>query len=134
MVVILRLWLLPELGANGIADVPQLPNLDKSDVENMSKNKREVHGSSVKARQAWLAKTFRELMTTGQSFNISNAYRNTFYKNVTDLADEVNFLTFLFFFSFRENDDLFRSLYETAKSSPGKGTVALVGIDLKPGW
>ncbi|KAH9991142.1 hypothetical protein BJV77DRAFT_1068477 [Russula vinacea] len=69
-------------------DVPQLPNLDKSDVENMSKNDREVHGSSVKARQAWLAKMFRELMTTGQSFNISNAYRNTFYKNVTDLADE----------------------------------------------
>ncbi|KAH9991140.1 hypothetical protein BJV77DRAFT_554959 [Russula vinacea] len=69
-------------------DVPQLPNLDKSDVENMSRNEREVHGSYVRARQAWLAKTFRELMTTGQSFNISNAYRNTFYKDVTDLADE----------------------------------------------
>ena len=120
MVVMLRLWLLPELGANGIADVPQLPNLDKSDVENMSRNEREGHGSYVRARQAWLAKTFRELMTTGQSFNISNAYRNTFYKNVTDLADEVNLLTFIFFF-FSENDDLFRGLCETAKSSPGRG-------------
>jgi hypothetical protein len=94
----LRLWLLPELGANCIADAPLLPNVDNLDIENMSESEREEHASYVKVRQAWLAKTFRKLMTTGQSFTISNTYRNTFYKSVTDLADDVNYFTFLFFF------------------------------------
>ena len=91
------LWLHPEFGANGTTDVATLPNLDDLDVKNMSEIERNKHVSYVIDRQAWLAETFRNHMTTGQTFNISNTYRNKFYKNVADLADEVNFLTFLFF-------------------------------------
>jgi hypothetical protein len=67
----------------------------------MSKVEREKHASSnkesVKSRQAWLASTFREQMTLGQSFNTSNKYRKGFYNDVIRSANEVNSLTFLVF-------------------------------------
>jgi hypothetical protein len=40
-------------------------------------------------RQMKLASTFRDLMTKGQSFNGSNAYRENFYEKVIESADNV---------------------------------------------
>jgi hypothetical protein len=56
----------------------------------MSEIEREKHASYVKDRQAWLASTFRDLMTTGQSSKILNTYRKKFYDEVIGLVNEVN--------------------------------------------
>jgi hypothetical protein len=52
--------LVSELGANGVADVPQLPDLGNMNIQDMSKTEREGHVESTKMRQAWLASTFRD--------------------------------------------------------------------------
>ena len=54
----------------------------------MSEIELEKHVSYVKDRQAWLASTFRDLMTTSQSFDTSNTYRKKFYDDVIRLADQ----------------------------------------------
>ena len=51
----------------------------------------------VTLRQAELAFAFRERMTEGQSYQGANTFRKGFYKEVTDLADEVRFRAFLHF-------------------------------------
>lgn len=56
----------------------------------MSEIEREKYASYVKDRQEWLASTFRDLMTTAQSYKISNTYRKEFYDEVNRLADQVN--------------------------------------------
>jgi hypothetical protein len=88
--------LVSELGANGVADsdVPPLPDLNNLDIENMSKTERERPVESIKKRQAWLASTFRNRMTSGQSFGIANKYRTAFYNDVLQMANEVSFLFF----------------------------------------
>jgi hypothetical protein len=50
------------------------------------------HG--VKLRQAKLASAFRDRMSEGQSFQGPNAFRNEFYNNVMQAADEVRLLVF----------------------------------------
>jgi hypothetical protein len=47
--------------------------------------------------QAKLASAFHDRMTEGQSYQGPNAYRNGFYKKVTQLADEVSFRKFRHF-------------------------------------
>ena len=59
----------------------------------------------VKDRQALLASTFRGLMTSDPSFKGHNGYRQIFYKEVIELANEVNFLILHTFFS--EDDKSF---------------------------
>ena len=54
----------------------------------MSEIELKKHVSFVKDRQAWLASTFRDLMTTGQSFDASNTYREKFYDDVIKLANQ----------------------------------------------
>jgi hypothetical protein len=60
----------------------------------MSEIEREKHVASIKERQRWLASTFRDEMTSGQSFKISNKYRKDFYNDVILSADKVNFRLF----------------------------------------
>jgi hypothetical protein len=48
----------------------------------------------VELRQADLALAFRDLMTEGQSYQGPNTFRKCFYKEVTELADEVSFREF----------------------------------------
>ncbi len=60
----------------------------------MSKENRNHYASLVVDRQKKLASTFRELMTTGQSYHTSNHYRESFYEEVIKLADEVNLPSF----------------------------------------
>jgi hypothetical protein len=69
-------------------DVPPLPDLNDRNVRDMSEIEREKHASCVKDRQAWLASTFRNLMTTGQSSKFSNTYRKKFYDDVIKLANQ----------------------------------------------
>jgi hypothetical protein len=83
--------LVSELGANDVADVPPLPDLDNMKIENMSKAEREGHVESIKNRQAWLASTFRDRMTSGQSFVVANKYRTDFYNDVIQSVSKVNF-------------------------------------------
>jgi hypothetical protein len=92
--------LVSELGADGVADVPPLPDLNNPDIKNMSKTERERHVEALKKRQAWLASTFRNRMTSGQSFGIANKYRTTFYDDVLQLANEVSFHLFPALFLF----------------------------------
>jgi hypothetical protein len=60
----------------------------------MSEMEREKQVACIKDRQVWLASTFREKMTSGQSFKISNKYRKDFYNDVILSADKVNFCIF----------------------------------------
>jgi hypothetical protein len=60
----------------------------------MSKMEREKQVARIKERQVWLASTFREKMTSGQSFKISNKYRKDFYNEVILTAEKVNFRLF----------------------------------------
>ena len=80
--------------ANDIAGVTPLPVVD---VENMSVEDRRTYTLSVEDRQKSLATAFRDRMTTGQSFNDSNKYRQNFYDDVIKLAEEENFQTFTVF-------------------------------------
>jgi len=66
---------------------------------------------NVKLRQAKLAFTFRERMSEGQSYQGANAYRNDFYKKVTQLADEVSFREFPHF----GEDDSFQKFTEGSR-------------------
>jgi hypothetical protein len=75
------------------ADIPTLPPYDLRD--------QASHALLVKDRQALLASTFRELMTSDPtgSFRGHNDYRQRFYREVIDLASKVNYLilhSFLF--------------------------------------
>jgi hypothetical protein len=54
-------------------------------------NQPDEHVSRAILRQEELAHAFRELMTTGQSFQSSNSYREKFYEEVISLAEKVNF-------------------------------------------
>jgi hypothetical protein len=56
------------------------------------------HALLVKHRQALLASTFRGLMTSDPSFEGHNNYRQRFYKEVIELAEEVTYLIFHSFF------------------------------------
>lgn len=60
----------------------------------MSEIEREKHVASIKERQRRLASTFRDEMTSGQSFKISNKYRKEFYNDVILSAEKVNFRLF----------------------------------------
>ena len=60
----------------------------------MSEIEREKQVTCIKERQVWLASTFREKMTSGQSFKTSNQYRKDFYNDVILSADKVNFRLF----------------------------------------
>jgi len=91
-VIILRL--LPGSLANGVTDIPKLPYLDKAAIKKLSGEKRNHYASLAVDRQRKLASTFRELMTTGQSYHTSNRYRESFYEEVVKLADEVNLPSF----------------------------------------
>jgi hypothetical protein len=62
----------------------------------MSEEVRGLNESLVEARQMSLASAFRKQMTEGQSFETQNTYRTNFYRDVTDLANKVSFLTFFF--------------------------------------
>jgi len=64
---------LSEFCANPIADIPSSPT--STDL--------------VRKRQGMLARAFRDRMTRGQSFKVSNDYRNFFYQEVIKLANEV---------------------------------------------
>ena len=99
-----------ELSADGVADVPPLPDLNDPDIGNMSKTEREMHVETLKKRQAWLASTFRNRMTSGQSFGIANKYRIAFYDDVLQLANEVSFHLYSFLFCSEVNHNFFSSL------------------------
>ena len=90
-----------------VADVPPLPDLNDPDIENMSKTEREMHVETLKKRQAWLASTFRNRMTSGQSFGIANKYRIAFYDDVLQLANEVSFHLFSVLYYFEVNNFFF---------------------------
>jgi len=49
---------------------------------------------SLLGRQKELATAFREHMTEGQTYHSPNPYRSTFYTEVTNEAEEANFLSF----------------------------------------
>jgi hypothetical protein len=93
----------------------------------MSNDERAEYASSVKGRQASLASAFRDRMTIGQSFKTPNIYRESFYKDVTKLAEEVNFMTFPDF----ERMTVFSSSWDAVDSFLGKMIVALLGTFLK---
>ena len=60
-------------------------------IDSESKKGKITKSNDVKRRQANLASTFRDRMTENQSYQGPNAYREIFYKKVTQLADEVSF-------------------------------------------
>jgi hypothetical protein len=78
------LKLLFRLLANDIADIPDIPRI----YEGLEMQKQ------VAGRQMKLASAFRKHMTEGQTYNAPNARRVNFYKQVIELAMEVNFLSF----------------------------------------
>ena len=92
--IILRLF--PRLLTNGVAAMDKL-SLDKAAAENLSQKERNKYVSDVRDRQMTLAFDFREYMTKGQTYHSPNAYRSTFYTEVTNAAEEVNSLSFLVF-------------------------------------
>ncbi|KAI0248401.1 hypothetical protein BJV78DRAFT_1363568 [Lactifluus subvellereus] len=57
-------------------------------LRNLSRTERGEQASLVIQRQEKLAFAFRDRMTRGQSFQASNDYRKTFYKDVIELATE----------------------------------------------
>jgi hypothetical protein len=61
-------------------------------VENISDTaEREEHPSLVKSRQKSRASAFRNRITTGRSFKVSNSYREEFYNDIIELTDKVTF-------------------------------------------
>ena len=48
-------------------------------------------GESVKQRQSLLASHFQKEMTEGQTFEEANEYRQSFFHEVTKLANQVGF-------------------------------------------
>jgi hypothetical protein len=70
-------------------------------------------------RQKYLASTFRNLMTEGQSFKGPNTYRKDFYKRVMEKAGQSN-VSIREFPHFREDDSFPPKL---AKDGDGKGKV-----------
>jgi hypothetical protein len=90
-VIIIRLF--PGLLTNGVADIPDIP-LDKVAAEKLSQEERDKYVTLVADRQKKLASAFRNQMTEGQKYDTPNRYRGTFYTEVTNGAEEVNFLSF----------------------------------------
>jgi hypothetical protein len=90
-VIIIRLF--PGLLTNGVADIPDIP-LDKVAAEKLSQEERDKYVTLVADRQKKLAYAFRNQMTEGQKYDTPNRYRGTFYTEVTNGAEEVNFLSF----------------------------------------
>ncbi|KAI0248394.1 hypothetical protein BJV78DRAFT_1354923 [Lactifluus subvellereus] len=74
--------------ANGVADIPALPTLTDDDINNLSQAEWYEQALLVKARQEKLAIAFRECITAGQSFQTPNSYRQTFFEEVIDRANE----------------------------------------------
>ena len=89
--IILRLF--PGLLTNGVADINKL-SFDKADAENLTQEERNEYVSMVAHRQKKLASAFRENMTKGQTYDATNNYRNSFYKEVINAAERVNFPSF----------------------------------------
>jgi hypothetical protein len=90
-VIILRLF--PRLLTNGVAEMDK-SLLGKADVEMFSLRKRAKYVTLLVGRQKELATAFREHMTEGQTYHSPNPYRSTFYTEVTNEAEEANFLSF----------------------------------------
>jgi hypothetical protein len=88
------LQLLLRLLANYVADIPELPHFDVGIGKELYEKKPEECVSMVIKRHVRLASAFREHMTKGQTYHNSNSNRETFYKQVIKLANEVNFLSF----------------------------------------
>ena len=78
VITILRLG----LRANNVEDIPKLP---------LPEDERDLYISRYKERQASLASEFRNRMTRGQSFQSSNEYRQGFFRDVVERANEVSF-------------------------------------------
>ena len=89
--IILRLF--PGLLTNGVADINKL-SFDKADAENLTQEERNEYVSMVAHRQKKLASAFREHMTKGQTYDAPNDYRNSFYMEVINAAERVNFPSF----------------------------------------
>ena len=85
---------LPGLLANGVADIPELPRVDEVGSQKLFRDKPKGYVSLVVNRQRALASAFHEHMTKGQAYHTSNSNRRTFYKDVTNMAERVNFLSF----------------------------------------
>jgi hypothetical protein len=117
-VIILRI--LPGLFTNG-ADIPELSRVDKVVAR---ANPRKYVPLALK-RQRRLAAAFREHMTKGQTYHTTNPNRTTFYTDVTNMAQQVNFLSFIVFVRIT----VFSSLWKGAdnKSSTTKKNLSIAG-------
>jgi hypothetical protein len=91
------LQLLPGLLANYITDIPKLPHFDEGTGKKFYEEKLEQCVSMAIKHQMRLASAFHEHMTKGQTYHAPNSNRETFYKQVIELAKEVNFLSFAVF-------------------------------------
>jgi hypothetical protein len=56
-------------------------------------HRAELEADELRKRTEGLASTFRQHMTTGQSFNSTNDYRQRFFDEVIDTAKQVSFLS-----------------------------------------
>ena len=81
--------IVPRLLTNDVAEIVKL-SLDDA----VAQEKRNEHVLLAVDRQKKLASAFREHMTKGQTYQTSNLYRRTFYTDVVNEAEEVNFLFF----------------------------------------
>jgi len=102
-------YLLWELRANCPADIPSLPTSSEQ-----SPSQPDWHAKLVKRRQAILANAFRDRMTKDQGLQRPNAYRQQFYREVIELADEVSFHTFIEFLSIIDIPSLRQTAYQFA--------------------
>jgi hypothetical protein len=75
--------------ANNVAGCKPLPALSDRD---LSEVERDQQASLVKERQEMLANAFRDSMTTGQSFEAANQYRQGFFEEVIEIANKACFL------------------------------------------
>ena len=80
-----------ELLSHGAAHVPELPKLTKEGIGKLPDGERDVLVSLSKARQEILAAAFRNRMTHGQISGAPNEYRQRFFQDVVDAAEEVSF-------------------------------------------
>jgi hypothetical protein len=120
-VIIIRLC--PGLLTNGVADIPDIP-LDKVAAENLSQEERDKYMTLVADRQKKLASAFRKHMTEGQKYDTPNPYRVTFYTEVTNAAEVVNFLSFPVFVRMT----FFSSLRESANESKTNKNFSMAGM------
>ena len=113
--IILRLF--PGLLTNGVADIAELP-LDKANAENSSQEERNecVNGrTSPKEVGVHLLRAYdQRIWSVICLYDTPNPYRSSFYTDVTNAGEKLNFLPFPIFVRMVVFSSLWKGAYHMA--------------------